>query len=154
MCALDAVEITAVSFLGEVGEEAHGAPSKMSASKAIAGRETSALLPAPRAQPQPTSEIFSLSQELLRAPQELLLGCKRGGVWFPRMQHGCRALGNGSTVPKLAPVTCLCGVSGHPREGEKLCFLSWCFQWQFFQSGSVFTCSISVWFSLDLSDQH
>lgn len=32
-----------MSFLGEVGEEAHHAPSKMSAAKAIAGGETSAL---------------------------------------------------------------------------------------------------------------
>lgn len=43
MCALDAAEITAVSFLGEVGEEAHHTPSKMSAAKAIAGGENEAL---------------------------------------------------------------------------------------------------------------
>lgn len=42
MCALDAAEITAVSFLGEVGEEAHHALSKMSAAKAIAGGENEA----------------------------------------------------------------------------------------------------------------
>jgi len=44
VCALDAAEITVVSFLGEVGEEACRALSKMSAAKAIAGGETSALL--------------------------------------------------------------------------------------------------------------
>lgn len=43
MCALDAAEITAVSFLGEVGEETHHVLSKMSAAKAIAGGETRAL---------------------------------------------------------------------------------------------------------------
>lgn len=43
MCALDAAEITVVSFLGEVGEEAHHTPSEMSAAKAVAGGETRAL---------------------------------------------------------------------------------------------------------------
>lgn len=59
MCALDAAEITAVSFLGEVGEEAHHALSKMSAAKAIAGGKRALSFVQLRA--QPSSGVLSHS---------------------------------------------------------------------------------------------
>lgn len=78
MCALDAAEITAVSFLGEVGEEAHHALSKMSAAKAIAGGEMSALLFATHLR------SIQLLGKQPTAPQGLLLCLQEQRVWVSK----------------------------------------------------------------------
>lgn len=112
MCALDAAEITAVSFLGEVGEEAHHAPSKMSAAKAIAGGERSALLFATESPPQEYSaagraadSTSRASSVFVRARRVLVSKDAKGDAGLGGTPAWWRALRRAR--------------AGHPKDGEK-----------------------------------
>lgn len=90
-----------MSFLGEVGEEAHQAPSKMSAAKARAGGESGALPATGGPAPWQTQED-SAPGELLMAPRGALGHSGARRVWFARIWCGFEAWGKVSTVQGTA----------------------------------------------------